>query len=173
MPRFSRRPIRNFKGSRRETSWFSIVFTTTVLDGVASLVASLNAAALAKRPFTVVRTHLFVQQRTDTIETGTQLGAVGMAIVSDQASAVGITAVPTPVVDLGSDLWYVHQILMLHSISQTAIGLNVPAGNTYDIDSKAMRKVNDDEDIILVAENSTLQNGMSVDIAGRFLVKES
>ena len=34
------------------------------------------------------------------------IGNLGLAVVSDQATAVGVTAVPTPATDRGSDLWF-------------------------------------------------------------------
>ena len=33
-------------------------------------------------------------------------------MVSDQAVAVGVSAIPTPVTELSSDLWFVHQWIM-------------------------------------------------------------
>ncbi len=86
------------------------------------------------------------------IATETQIAAFGLCVVSDQALAIGITAVPTPVTDLGSDLWFVHQMTFNDFTFASAASYQSSAGRIYEIDSKAMRKVNDDQDIVLVFE---------------------
>ena len=58
-------PVRS--GSKRKTLWleFQPVLATTDAAGEAVLVFSLNAAALALRPFTIVRTHFEVMVTSD------------------------------------------------------------------------------------------------------------
>jgi hypothetical protein len=46
-------------------------------------------------------------------------------------------------------------------------------GNEYFIDSKAMRKVNDSEDLIIVFEGSASGDGVTIVSAGRILIRES
>ena len=159
-------------GAKRETSWFFLgpASTANAGGGAASLVFVLNAAALARRPFTVVRTHLEVLVRTDNLATENIILGLGMAVVSVQSSAIGVTAVPTPINDAASDLFFLHQYFMINTLVSTSAGFEVPAGINKSLDSKAMRKVNDDQDIILTIEGSV--DGCVVDIAGRFLVKE-
>ena len=96
--------------TRRATSWFDIPpFSVAVVAGGGTILASLTAAELAKRPFTIIRTHLTFDVQSDQVAaTEVQTGAMGMAVVSDQASALGVTAVPTPATDAASDLWYLH-----------------------------------------------------------------
>jgi hypothetical protein len=38
-----------------------------------------------------------------------QIGAIGLAVVTDQAVGIGVTAVPTPITDLSSDSWFLHR----------------------------------------------------------------
>ena len=93
---------------KRLTSWFQFVPTQVSLTAAGgTIIFSLNAAALALRPFTVVRTrfkYMVISDQAAAIEI--QAGAIGMAVVSDQSVAVGVTAVPTPITDMGSDLWF-------------------------------------------------------------------
>ena len=159
-------------GTRRETTWFSIAITNQAVNNTAVFALQLNAAALAKRPFTVVRFHLGVQIRSDQSATEQQLGAIGGCVVSDQASAIGITAVPTPLTDIGSDLWFFHQTMFAAVQAATQVGFQSPFGRYYQIDSKAMRKVNDGSDLIVTLEGDA-SGGFICDIAGRFLVKEN
>ncbi len=141
----------------------------------AVLVASLSVAEKARRPFTIVRTHLTYQIESDQSVALEDYGvAVGMCVVSDQAAAIGVTAVPTPVTDLASDLWYLHQITFGTFVFASAVGFVERAGpeSNQHVDSKAMRKVNDDQDVLLVAEGTGIGSGMILRVAGRLLVKE-
>ncbi len=103
------------RGSKtRETVWFQVTETrtTSASANTATLVTTLNAAALAFRPFTVIRTHMTLFVSSDQTGAGENYDVgYGSCVVSDQAAAIGITAVPTPFTDLGSDLWFLHQIM--------------------------------------------------------------
>jgi len=162
------------RGASRATSWLELQPTITALDtSIAAIILSLTTAEKAKRPFTIVRTHIHVRMASDQLGADEQqLGAIGMCVISDQAEAIGITAVPTPVVDLASDLWFLHQFLSSDFSFISAVGFDAAGGYSVDIDSKAMRKVNDDEDVILVAETASVASGALYTIAGRLLIKE-
>ncbi len=158
----------------RETLWLGIdeVVQTLASANTAALINSLNAAALALRPFTITRTVGFFGVRSDQTATSeTYDGAVGMAVVSDQASAIGITAVPTPWTDLGSDLFFTHQMLMGRFLDLTAAGFEMNALTWIQYESKAMRRVNEDQDIVVTVEGSSLSAGCAVHHAARILVK--
>ena len=126
--------------SKRLTSWFGFQPTqVTMTAGGGTLIFSLNAAALAMRPFTIVRLRFEIMIRSDqAAQAEVQIGAFGLAVVSDEAVAVGVSAVPTPVAQDASDYWFVHQYYMSNSTNLT--DLVVPASK-FTIDSKAMRKV--------------------------------
>ena len=161
-------------GRKRETTWFSFEPANANIGtaGDAVLVFALNAAALALRPFTIVRTRFLVAIRSDqaaAIEV--QRGAVGLAVVSDQAVAVGVTAVPTPIDDMGSNLWFVHQLLYADESNLTD---RTRGESHFEIDSKAQRKVEVGQDVIVVAESSsTVSAGLIMTIGGRMLIKNS
>ena len=159
------------KGPKRLSDWGSIDVSTTIQGtGVTVLLGSLNATALAMRPFTVVRTYLQVQLQSDqSAAIERQFAGVGMCVVSDQASAIGVTAVPTPILDLGSDLWLLHQLVFADESNLTD---RTRSSTKVAVDSKAMRKVNNDEDLIVVMEvGSPPFGGVTLDVVGRFLVK--
>jgi len=162
-------------GSKRETEWISIAPTLTVFTAAGgTILNTASAGLLTKRPFTIIRTHLTVLMTSDQLAADElQGGALGMCLVSDQAAAIGVTAVPTPVTDQGSDLWYLHQWIMNDFAFVTGVGFDGQAGRLVHIDSKAMRKVNGDQDILLVGElSSVISSGFSFAIAGRMLIKE-
>ena len=156
--------------SKRLTTWAAINFQTSTHTGSGgTILGSLNAAALALRPFTVVRTYLSYQITSDQAAAAElQAGAIGMCVVSDQAAAIGATAVPTPVVDLGSDLWFLHQAFFGDAIRLTDI---TTPGSRYEINSKAMRKVQGDQDVVIVVGLSGIGSGFVMLLAGRMLIK--
>ena len=159
---------------RRETLWLFTSENVAALSLATSAVIanSLNAAALALRPFTVIRTRLHLNIQSDqTLGTEDQVGAVGCAVVSDQAVAIGVTAVPTPVTDLGSDLWLAHQYLTSSFLFKSGVGVEAQFTTNADLDSRAMRKVEEGQDLILVKERGTLGDGITLFSAGRTLIK--
>ena len=161
------------RGTRRETSWISVEPVIQVVDNSVAVTHTLNATALAKRSFTIIRTRLEVHINSDQLAVDEiAIAAIGLCVVSDQASGIGVTAVPTPITDLASDLWFVHQPLITDFTFVTGIGIDADGGTNYSIDSKAMRKVNDDEQVIVVVEGSGSGGGAGITIIGRMLIKE-
>ncbi len=162
-------------GPKRLTLWLQLATSETTLLGSPSAVLtnSLNAVALALRPFTVVRTRGIIHARSDQVGAAQTFGVdVAQAVVSEQASAIGVTAVPTPLTDKGSDLFFVYEQLFGHINVGSGAGTGVPdqAGGLFmKFDSKAMRKVDDDQDLITVVENEI--NGVIVVVSGRTLIK--
>ncbi len=159
--------------AKRQTSWFELQPQRNSFSSAGgTILFSLTAAELALRPFTVVRTRLLVSIESDQlIADEIQIGALGLAVVSDQANAVGVTAVPTPITDMASDLWFVHQ-LMYNSLGfATAVGFNPKMNTEYVIDSKAMRKVDIGQEIVVVGELSAAGQGFTLTTGGRILIK--
>ncbi len=163
-----------FRGgrNRRDTVWVGITETSTALAAAntAALIISLNAVALALRPFTVVRARGVWSMRSDqTAATEQQFVGLGHSVVSAQASAVGITAVPTPFTDIASDKFFVFEQWPSTFVVNSAVGTEVYQSRSYD--SRAMRKVQDGEDVVIVLENSGITLGTTVLHSGRWLFK--
>ena len=159
------------RGAKRLSTWFQFQpVAVSFTAGGGTLIFSLNAAALALRPFTIVRSrfkYMVVSDQAAAIEK--QIGALGMAVVSDQAVAVGVTAVPTPITDLGSDLWFLNEIFMADESNLTD---RTKGGTVAAIDSKAMRKVDVGQDLVIVGElSSATSSGFELFVGGRILVK--
>ncbi len=156
---------------RRNTIWISLPTVEVTLSGAPSvaITTSLTAAGLALRPFTVMRTRGIMSIHSDQIvATEDYMVDYGECVVSDQASAIGVTAVPTPGTDRGSDLWYLFEQL----IDRVHFGTNVgfrSIGIRKQFDSKAMRKVEEGQDTIGVVENEF--GGATVIVSGRQLLK--
>ena len=174
--RTASRSGRVFRGGRHQsdTAWFGDSATTeTVVAGGAGalLSASLTAIELAFRPFTVLRSRGIMFVRSDQqAATEVQDVALGLAVVSDQAVGVGITAVPAPTDDDDSDLWFVYERLMSDIVFGTAASF-ARMGQFTSVDSKAMRKVEDGQDIVKVYQTSVNSSGVFVRSHVRLLIK--
>jgi len=174
--RTARRSGLVLRGGRniRETAWVGIVGTNSNLisANTALLFVGLDATLLAMRPFTVIRTRGFWHISSDQeIADEEQSVAMGLAVVSEQATAIGVTAVPTPFTDAGSDLWFMYELLATRFLLGTAVGFSGDFGLGSTFDSKAMRKVEDGQDLAYVIESGPQSQGVNVQKMGRFLIK--
>jgi len=155
---------------RRESLWVAIAATQTTVAtaSTAVLFTGLTATLLGMRPFTIVRNRGLFHIRSDQIA-ATEDGSAsyGLAVVSDQALAIGVTAVPTPETDKDSDLW------LLFVTLATSVAANVVSemGKFVEFDSKAMRKVEEGQDIAGSIETTTVSDGLIVYKTGRMLIK--
>ncbi len=147
--------VRRGGAMRRETLWLDGPFTSNNLasTNAATLTASLNVAALALRPFTIVRVHGGIHVRSDQTGASEAYGVfMGMAVVSDQAVAVGITAVPTPDTDMDSDAWFLHLGIFSRFEFISGVGVETQNGIFKEYESKAMRRVEDGFDMVQTIE---------------------
>ena len=170
--RFTR--TRGRAGARRESVWIGAGNGTVSLAAAstASLTHTLNAAALALRPFTIVRTRGYWHVRGDQTIASENYGAsLGYSVVSDQALAIGITAVPLPETDKSSDKFFLFESLMGRLQFVSGIGIQDPAGLSSTFDSKAMRRVEEGEDVAFVAETGLTVTSGFVNSGWRMLVK--
>jgi len=158
----------------RESLWIGLTETNSTLASANAslLINSLSAGGIDLLPFTIVRTRGILAFRSDQTGASESFHAgFGVCVVSQQAAAIGITAVPTPMFDLGSDLFFVHQLMAGRFEFVSGTGFDPQAMNMVQYDSKAMRKVNDDEDVVLTLETSSLSSGINIYHAGRMLIK--
>ena len=159
---------------RRQTQWVGVTETSTTLAAANSsaLISLGNAALLADTPFTIVRTRLTWYVRSD--QTAALEGyqtAIGMGVFSDAAIQVGVASLPTPFTDLGSDAWLMHETIAGVFIFISGVGIDPVGGILRQLDSKAMRKVEDGDNIAIVGENSGNAFGSVGQLSGRFLIK--
>ncbi len=156
--------------SNRQPLWLGVIITP--LDVAAStdvLLGSLNATALAFRPFTIIRTRLQVMYSSDQITASeTPFGVLGQIIVRDSATAAGVASLPDPGTDTDAD-WFVYQPVMAEFAFTTGVGYR-NVDHQYTVDSKAMRKVGPDDDAGLVFSQNAAVGG-TITIVGRQLIK--
>ena len=140
--------------------------------GIAVLMTSLNAAALALRPFTIVRTRGLIGVGSDQFANSErQWVNYGHIVVQDTATAIGITAIPTLITDDDSDWFVFEQVGALIGVSSATSVFSY--GTERVIDSKAMRKVDMGQDLVSVVESAAtgVSEGVSFREYTRSLIK--
>ena len=89
-------------------------------------------------------------------------------MVTDQAFATGITAIPGPISDVSND-WIIYQPFAQRFTLLTAVGFVVDSSLDYVIDGKAQRVVQPDETIAFVLETNSESEGLIYQVIGRVL----
>ena len=85
--------------------------------------------------------------------------ALGIGVCTNDAFAIGVTAVPNPIADADWDGWFYHRFFDLHATTAT-ISDGVNTGRiAWEVDSKAMRKVTVNDTIFATVE--TVEVGTS------------
>ncbi len=140
------------------------VGSTTVASAVKALISSLSAGALLLRPFTILRTRMEILYFSDQVATSENPhGSYGRIVVTETAAALGITALPNPSGISGDPeaSWVVWQALASRFQFNTGVGVEAQGGMRYTIDSKSMRKVGPDDDLVTLYDNE-IANGATV-----------
>ncbi len=156
----------------RSNVWFGMGLAGTVIASSATLLLTLNAAALALRPFTVIRTRLAIMFGSDQLVANEgSNGVLSFQVVTEAAAAAGVASIPTPLTETNAD-FFVYKPVAFDFLLNTAVGFNEHRGDAayHTVDSKAMRKVGQNDDIAVVIQQR-VATGAIVGIEGRMLVK--
>ena len=167
-----RRPGRFVRPAPKTKIWIGAGFSrATLTTNVNHLLAFLNAGGLALRPFTILRTRLVINFRTDQqAASEAPTGAYGEIVVKETASTIGVTALPGPLTEVNSD-WFIYQGVTAPFLFGDATGSSWSNGGAqYIIDSKAMRKVGPDEDVVSMIEMRAT-GGAFLNVEGRTLIQ--
>ena len=164
MPRL-RAPTRRVQG-RSPTNWGRAIFGLVAVP--ASTKVLLGSFALENPGIeeTVRRTmgRMFVQSDQFAI-IESQFGALGFAVVTDQALAAGVASFPGPVTDAASDSWFVWEPILQSTAGSDGGGINIipPVATNYH--SKGMRKVPDGFVVAIIAENAVATSDFEIAIS--------
>ena len=143
---------------KKTVMWIGDATTLVAVPGNSVvLLSTLNAAALALRPFTVMRTRGFVHWESDQVAASEQTeGIYGEIVVTDSATTAGIASIPDPLSDPTAS-WFVFEPVFQRFLFTDATGSHQygGAGSVWRFDSKAMRKVGFDDDVAGVFVNGT------------------
>ena len=158
------------RGVRSATDWSASAVSTALTSIAASTVLLHQVFTPIAGGETVLRSRgmfYFGSDQSAAIEE--TLGAVGIGIVSEQAATVGVTAVPHPDTDAAWGGWLWHSYFAARTQVASAIGFEQSLQHIV-IDSKGMRKIGENERLIMVVANSS-SFGMLMTMSARFLTK--
>ena len=151
------------------------IATVTFGASIGPIKAGLSAGlTLTEAAATLVRTRgaLVLEMLTSGGVTNEVTGAVGMIVVSSDAFAVGISALPGPLTDISND-WFVYEPFALATESA-----NPPADSRVShvmrqFDSRGMRKLKAGETLAMVIEavQSDATTGTVLRLASTFRVQ--
>jgi len=142
------------RGPRRGTDWSASAPQSVVNSIAAGQAAILQTFTPVAGGETLIRTRGMFSVGSDQVAaTEDYVGAVGLCVVTEQASTVGISAVPQPSTDATWGGWLWHQYYGNRFTRIDGTGFHPFSMQEYVMDSKAMRKVGEDERLLFVVEN--------------------
>ncbi len=144
------------RGAKRATQWIAPADQNVIAvsSGGSSVIASFNAGDASFNSPTIVRTRGEVSVQPQAFGADLAIaGAFGAGIISADALVAGIGSIPTPFDDADWGGWYVWQSFSILFEFSDATGLLFPAGVSYQVDSKAMRKMTSNEVFVFVAQS--------------------
>ena len=149
--------FRRTGGARRKTSWELGPFGSVGFTAAStSLIPTSSQATLPG--LTLIRTRGELNVALSTVTTAldgySRIGA-GIGIVSENAAGVGVSAVPSPLVDINWDGWLWYWTGSIFGVSTTVTNSEGPANVRIPIDSKAMRKWKETDVLVGVFEVDT------------------
>ena len=154
--------------SKPNTSWTAAISSQfiSVPAGSRVLLAGLAPSnpGIDETIFRVIGHVTVVSDQTQQVET--QVGSVGLIVVSAEAIFAGSGSVPGPSSQANNDGWFCH---LMFAQKTKGSNDNAPAYGIYPFESKGRRIVNEGSQIAVMAENIHLTEGMSVNVQFRIL----
>ncbi len=147
-------------GPKRQVTWIGPADqgVVAVASGASAILAFFAPGDVSMVKPTIVRTRGILDVQLQTYAADLTIGgAFGLCVVSDEAVVAGAASIPRPFDDAGWDGWFVWQAFSGHFDVTTDVGrVGLDGGSRqYEIDSKSMRKVNDNETVVLMVESQT------------------
>ena len=161
---FRRTTSRVARPHRPNRSWSG--FASTAGTGVAASTKVLLGGFTLSNPNideTVLRTvGTFMCLSDQSAADELQIGAIGMMIVTDLAVAAGAASIPGPITDRGDDGWFVYIPLVQSLDVNSAIGVEPQFATQYHFDSKAKRRAQEGQQVVIMVENASASFGFIV-----------
>jgi len=158
------------RGQRRPTSWGGSL--AVGLTPVAALTKILLATAVPD--FTAGET-IRRLRGTFVVTAGSAFffhGAIGAFIANDTAVSVGVGSLLDPVTDVQDDAWLWYHSFQGGTLAGGAGSAGVGGAQVYEIDSKAMRKMDNGFSMVFVVANSSAVSAFSIAMSVRALGSE-
>ncbi len=167
------RPRRGqLRSPRRSTAWGTGVGSTapTTINGTQTSIIG-GSIVPGVDGLTIIRIRGYIELVMDAIAAAQDgfTGAFGICLVTTDAFAVGITAMPDPVGDAHWDGWFYHRFFSFHA---AAGAVSNELRLAWELDSKAMRKFPAGMNAVLLLETTEIGTAsMEVFADSRTLVK--
>ena len=144
---------RSSRGRRADYQWSGNTGFQTTISGTQLLG---SGAVAINTPGTIVRVrgHCAAALDVGAADNAMIIGA-GLIVVDDDAVAAGAASIPSPIDDLDAD-WLWHGFFALNSISGTQGDANGGQHSQREIDSKAMRRVKQNSNIVMMIDGDVL-----------------
>jgi len=160
------------RGSRLRKSWSAIgVINDVTISATQLVLGSVTLVEGAGQDATVLRCrgNLLITATPDAA-TDSDVIAFGIGVVTVNALTVGGTSVPGPLESMGWDGWLWHQFVPMDAFGASGVATNmagkaIATSHRVEIDAKAMRRLPQDNAVILVAELS-IGDFASVEVSG-------
>ncbi len=139
-------------GRRTDYTWVGDAFAFTGLAGAKQIqqIATANLAATVTR----CRGELLYALETAAAAFSEKVLGFGLIVASDDQVAAGVGAFPGPLTDMDADfLW--HGFGPLATLT-TTVGDVQTASGRLTVDSKAMRRIKQNENVVLVIEGENI-----------------
>jgi len=124
---------------------------------------------------TLIRIHgsVLISVTARTAAADSAVISMGMILQSAAAVTAGVGSMPLPFTDIGS-AWIWHRQVLVRSLIAPPNGTDLAGNVRITIDNKAMRKVNPNQALVMIVQN-TVQTGtitVSISSAQRLLFKK-
>ena len=170
----TRRATNRGRGFARKTpnfSWTTLINTTLVAVGPTGKVVIGSFSLTEPEDRTLVRVRGSSFATSDQVAASEfQLGCWGMILVTEDAFAIGATAIPGLSSDGGND-WVVWQALQGANTQATSVGFETNSGRRAVIDSKAQRIWQEGQRLVIMAENVHATHGFNFGVSMRILTR--
>jgi len=159
------------RSARRQTTWVASADQeyTSLASNALGIQQSFDPTASGFIKPTIVRTRGLLSVEPQTAAADLSLvGAMGIGIVTDAAFAAGAASLPGPITNQDWDGWFVWMpwAFTFESITQAGV-LNF--SHEWLLDSKSMRKVSDEETVVVMVESQV--SAVRVSVQFRMLLK--
>ncbi len=151
----ARRRITSVRGPRRKTTWGGVADQSYVAVGANAsvIVSSFQPFASGIINPTVIRKRGMISIVPNVTTADIEIvGAYGVGVVTADAFAAGAGSIPGPWTDSDWDGWFVWRSFSMSFEFQDATGVMLD-GLQFEVDSKAMRKIESDDVIVSMCES--------------------
>ncbi len=150
---------------RSRTTWVGSADQAYVAigAGLSVIQQSFDPSAASMLEPTILRSRGLISVRLNSFASDLSFtGVIGMGVVTDDAFAAGAVSIPRPFDDADWGGWFVWEPYSFYLEFADAIGFQSKADMHFKFDSKAMRRVEPNETVVVMVESQSVAVDVSV-----------